>query len=189
MSRAYRIRASETLKRVIRAEDHVSTQLELLEILPTDQMADLLGQELERRGFAREGNIASRQVGEVVVHVELDTGVVTVKAETSESIELKGEKTGVIYEESRRSRAEVEAELRDQVARDLEQGAECKRASLQEKITDKLEAQLGDLRAELDQAVNRATAEALKQKAAQIGQIKQITDDAEGGSLTIVVEV
>ena len=51
------------------------------------------------------------------------------------------------------------------------------------------EAQLGDIRAELDRAVNRATAEALKQKAAQIGQIKQITDDEEAGSLTIVVEV
>ena len=60
---------------------------------------------------------------------------------------------------------------------------------LQKQITDQLEAQLSDLKSELDQAVNRATAEALKQKAAQIGQIKQVTDDIEAGSLTIVVEV
>ena len=42
---------------------------------------------------------------------------------------------------------------------------------------------------QLDQATNRATAKALKQKAAQIGQIKELTEDPESGSLTIVVEV
>ena len=56
-------------------------------------------------------------------------------------------------------------------------------------MTDQLEAQLGDLRQELDQAVNRVTAEALKRKAAQLGQIKEITEDPQAGSLTIVVEV
>ena len=49
--------------------------------------------------------------------------------------------------------------------------------------------QIRPLRAELDKAVNRATAEALKQKAAKIGQIKEMTEDPESGSLTIVVEV
>ena len=53
MSRAYRIRVSETVRRVLRATDHVSTQLELLEILPREQMADLLADELERHGFQR----------------------------------------------------------------------------------------------------------------------------------------
>ena len=86
MSRAYRIRVRESLRRVIRAHDRVSTQLELLEVLPPEQMAQLL-------------------------------------------------------------------------------------------------------REELDQAVNRITAEALKQKAAQIGQIKELTEDPQSGSLTIVLEV
>jgi len=49
---------------------------------------------------------------------------------------------------------------------------------MQTAVTDQLEAQLGGLRAELDQAVNRVTAEALKRKAAQLGQIKQITEDS-----------
>lgn len=189
MSRSYRIRVRETLRRIIRAEDHVSSQLELLEILPTDQMADLLAQELGRRGFEREGNVVTRRDGDVVVRVELDTGVVTVKAEASEQIKLQGESESRIYEEERRSRADAEERLRDEVVRNLEQNAEREQAALQKQITDKLEAQLGDLKSELDQAVNRATAEALKQKAAQIGQIKQVTDDIEGGSLTIVVEV
>jgi hypothetical protein len=37
--------------------------------------------------------------------------------------------------------------------------------------------------------MNRVTAEALKQRAAQIGRIRQITEDPEQGSMTIVLEV
>ncbi len=56
-------------------------------------------------------------------------------------------------------------------------------------MTDRLEGRLADLKTELDQAVNRVTAEALKRKAASMGRIKEIADDPESGSLTIVVEV
>ena len=45
------------------------------------------------------------------------------------------------------------------------------------------------MRKELDQAVNRVTADALKEKAAQIGQIKSLSEDAATGSMTIVLEV
>ena len=60
MSRAYRIRVQESLRRVIAAADHVSTQLDLLEILPAAQMAELLAQELERGGFHKKGAVLVR---------------------------------------------------------------------------------------------------------------------------------
>jgi len=41
------------------------------------------------------------------------------------------------------------------------------------------------LRKELDQVANRVTAEALKRKAAQLGQIKEMTEDPESGSLFV----
>ena len=42
MSRSYRISVRECVNRVIRAEDRVSTNLEMLEVLPPEQMAGLL---------------------------------------------------------------------------------------------------------------------------------------------------
>ena len=42
MSRAYRVRVRESVRHTVRAEDHVSTTLELLEILPREEMAELL---------------------------------------------------------------------------------------------------------------------------------------------------
>ncbi len=81
------------------------------------------------------------------------------------------------------------AALREELQRDLEKQAAEKETGLQTQVTDRLEAQLGGLRQELDEAVNRVTAEALKRKAAQLGRIKEITEDPQAGSLTIVVEV
>lgn len=189
MSRAYRIRVRETLRRVIRAEDHVSSQLELLQILPSDQMAELLAAELQKRGFARRNGRVARQHGDVTVTVELQTGTVTVGAESSETVKLQGEMHGRVYEDVGPGREQAEAALRRELINSLEQDADRQKERLQRQATDQLEAHLSELKSELDQAVNRATAEALKKKAAQIGQIKQITDDAETGSLTIVVEV
>jgi len=190
MSRAYRIKVSETLRRVLRATDHVSTQLELLEILPREEMAKLLAVELERRGFQRRGqNLVRRQKG-VTVTIEADTGTVTVQAEAAEEVQLKGGKEDWAYGgDGRGSRKKAEEVLRAALRQDLEKEAGGRTADLQKQVTDRLEAQLGDLQQELDQAVNRVTAEALKRKAAQIGQIKNMTEDPQNGSLTIVLEV
>ncbi|MCG8587368.1 MAG: hypothetical protein MI757_21895 [Pirellulales bacterium] len=189
MSRAYRVQVSETLRRVIRAEDHVRSQLEILDVLPCDQMADLLAKELEAQGFERDGNTAVRSQGDVSVTVDLGTGEVTVRAESESEVTLKGQKSGYAYDDWGPGQKAAKNALREEINKDLEKDAEQREAELQNKITDTLEAELADLRGELNQAVNRATAEALKQKAARIGQIKEMTDDPESGTLTIVVEV
>lgn len=189
MSRAYRIKVSETVHRVIRAEDHVSSQLEILEILPADQMSDLMAAELVKQGFERQGNTVVRQQDDITVSIDLETGTVTVRAESSQEVEVKGEKKGYAYDDEGPNHHSVEKALREELRKSLEQDAEQQTGKLQKEVTDRLESELGELRSELDQAVNRATAEALKQKAARIGQIKEMTDDPESGSLTIVVEV
>jgi len=189
MSRAYRIKVSESLSKVIRADDHVSTQLEMLEILPCDQMSDLLAEELVKQGFEREGDKVVRREGDVTIEVDLASGTVSVRAESSDEVNVKGEKSGHGYDDVGPSQSRQKNKLKEELKKELEGKVDQKAEQLQQKITDQLEKQLKNLRAELDKAVNRATAEALKQKAAKIGQIKEMTEDPESGSLTIVVEV
>jgi hypothetical protein len=189
MSRAYRINVRETLNRVIRAQDHVSTQLELLEILPPEVMAQLLRAELEKHGFESEGDELVRERDGVVVTVDPKTGTVTVHAEASQEVELKGERTGWAGDQDGQKAKQVRERTRKELQKELEGRAGLERDKLQSQVTDQLEAQLGDLRKELHQAVNRVTAEALKQKAAQLGQIKELTEDPQSGSMTIVLEV
>jgi hypothetical protein len=189
MSRAYRIKVRESLRRVIRAHDRVTTQLELLEVLPAEQMARLLTEELKRRGFEEKGDTLARTQHGITVTVDPKSGTVTVESETSHQADLQAEKDGRAYDDLGPSAREVQKKLREELRQELKKQAQQKAAELQSEVTDRLENELGDLRRELDQAVNRVTAEALKQKAAQIGQIKELTEDPQTGSLTIVVEV
>jgi hypothetical protein len=189
MSRAYRIAIKERQDRTIRAEDHVSTELEILEVLPCEQMADLLAEELARRGFERRGEIMVRRQGDVTVEVDVHSGTVTVRSEASEETTLEAKREGGAYDQSGPHAKKVASDLREQAKKDIEKKVGEKTRELQTQVTDRLEGELGDLRQELDRVVNRVTAEALKLKAAQLGQIKEMTEDPEAGSLTIVVEV
>jgi hypothetical protein len=189
MSRAYRIRVRETVKRVLRARDGVSTQLDLLGILPQEQMAVLLGEELERRGFAREGRRLVRRHGDATVAVEPETGTVTVQSEAACSVELTSEQQGFLDRDVGPDEKRGKEHLREKAREDLQRQAHRQTEHMQNEVTAKLESQLGDLRAELDPVINRVTAEALKRKAAQLGQIKEMTEDPQSGALTIVLEV
>ena len=189
MSRSYRIAIREHLRRVLRASDRVSAQLEILEVLPPERMAGLLAEELERRGFREEGGNVVRDQDGVTVTVDPRTGVVTVTAEGNREIELQKDKEGRAYDDAGPGAASVREQLREQAKRELEKAAGSETARLQSEVTDRLERQLAGVRRELDDAVNRVTGEALKEKARSLGEIKEMTEDPQTGSLTIVVEV
>jgi hypothetical protein len=71
----------------------------------------------------------------------------------------------------------------------LDKAAEAETGRLQQQATEALERHLDELRPELGRVVNKVTRDALKQKAAQLGTITELAEDAESGSLTIKVEV
>jgi hypothetical protein len=189
MSRAYRIKISESLNRVIRASDHVSTQLELLEILPRETMAALLEREFGLLGFERSGELLVREQNGVVVALDPISGVITARIEADQQIQLEREGEANVFDFGEQTSQQIQAARREQLRQEMEKVARREEQQLQNAVTDRLEAELMDLRGELDQAINRVTAEALKQKAAAIGQIKEMTEDPETGSLTIVLEV
>jgi hypothetical protein len=60
---------------------------------------------------------------------------------------------------------------------------------MQEAATKQLEGRLRDLRGEMDQVVSRVTIDALKERAAQLGEIEELHEDAQTGELTIKVKV
>ena len=188
MSRSYRIRIRESLRRVIRAADHVSSQLELLEILPPQQMVEILAAELLKGGFQRQGQHAVRKDKGTTVTVDLETGDVTVTAEGQEKVVLSQEREARVYDDAGPRAKDVRKQVGDKLRESLESEASAKQAALQKQVTDRLEGELADIKQELDRAVNRATATALKQKAAQMGHIKTLSEEPNG-SLTIVVEV
>ncbi|MBT3221534.1 MAG: hypothetical protein HN348_20835 [Proteobacteria bacterium] len=187
MSRAYRIQVSETLSRTIHVEDGISCPLELLDILPKESMAGLLAKRLGELGFEREGDKCTRQDDDGTrIVVDLTEGTVTVKISDDAKLDLEEKRSATSWEE--RSKR-TESELRDAAKKSLEHQAQTEEQRLQQQVTQKLEKKLRDLKQELDRAANRTTADALKIRAAQLGEIQEIEEDHESGSMTIRVKV
>jgi hypothetical protein len=191
MSRAYRIKVKEALKREVMAEDSICTQVELLQILPPESMGELLARELEARGFEpqEDGTLTRTEKTGVTIVIEPCTGEVTIRAESSQTVALEGTREGFGYDDIGRSSEQIKGRLSKELIDDLEKRVENEAKKVQNAATAKLEKALADLQSELAEVVNRVTSEALKQKAAQMGTIKEISEDAEAGSLTITLEV
>ena len=188
MSRAYRIRISESLRRHIKVDDGIQSKLEILEILPPEQTSALLERELQAAGFEKRDDGQWVRVDEdgVEVRVEPNTGTVTVSAQADAELDLERERVIQAWAENDATSRE---RGRQSLLRELEGEAEQHEKDLQAQVTEALEGKLDDLRRELDQISNRVTAEALKQKAASMGEVQEVSEDPETGSLTIRVKI
>src|SRR5262245_20845647 len=118
MSRAYRIRVAETLARTLRAEDEISTCLEVLEVLPAEQMAQLLREELERRGFVAKDAELVREGDGVTTAIDPATGTVTIRAKAARDIELEGRREGLAYDDLGPGEKSVRKALQKQAQED-----------------------------------------------------------------------
>jgi hypothetical protein len=186
VSRAYRLRVSESLVRTVHVEDGVASPLEILPILPPARTAELLAAELEALGFVRDGNTCKRTEPDgIEVVVDLAAATVAVKLAARAAVEETVEVSAVVAEEQA---ATAEEALRDDAVRQLEDRVAQRAEVLRRDVTAQLEAKLGELRRELDGAIGRATVNALTEKAAQLGHIEETHRD-DAGNVTIRVRL
>ena len=184
MSRAYRIRVSENVTRVIHVEDGLGFHLEVLDVLPRERMGELTRKELAARGYEPREGVLVKRYDEVEVVVDHATGAVTVRVDAE----------GVVEEPLERERrvanpTEGLAKLQADVSQEAERLVERKRTELRQAITPVLERQLPAIRDELDRIGTRVTARALEERARQMREIEEICEDEETGDLVIRVRV
>lgn len=184
MSRAYRIQTSRTVERVVVVDDAVCTDLELLPLLPKERLSTLLEDELKQRGFEVEEGVAVRdEEGNIRVEVDLETARVTVRATGETTVSHTATRGSYADDDKARARIEREAETAANKRIDVEAEA------IEAQATQVLEAAVRELRDELDQVVHGVTASALKEKAASLGEITELSEDPETGEMTIKVKV
>lgn len=191
MSRAYRIRiaASDSIRREISATDEICTELELIEILPPESMAEILRESLANRGFEdRDGKMERTRDG-TTVSVDPLTAEVTIRIEASESVEVSRTKEIIVSDPTEKGQNQAREKLKEALRKELENAVDPKEGVLQRRVSQELEAQLGDLSNELSQVANEVTRESLKQKAQSLGSIKSLSEDPQAGTLTIKIEV
>jgi hypothetical protein len=171
-SRPYRIETKEVVGKTVVAEDHVKVQLDIPPILPKEQTAAILADALKERKFTEDedGHLV-RERGGVKIDVDPEGGTMTVSAEAE--TQLPPDDSSPC---SCRARARLHEEQRAQ-------------NDLQRQVTQRLEGAIGRLGCEIEAVIQKVTVEALKQKAGELGEIQQITEDRRTGGLTIVVKV
>ena len=190
MSRAYRISVKASDTRRLKAADEIGTTLEILEILPPEETAALLREELANRGFEPQADgTMVRRDGEVTITIDPCSGEVTVKAEATDevSVEAKSDATG--FDDVGPSEEIIRKQAREQARLELDKKFDTEQQKLQQQATEELEKHLHDLQPEIAQIVNKVTREALKRKAAQMGEVKEISENDQTGELTIKLEV
>lgn len=190
MSRAYRISMKESDTRCLQAGDEIGTRLEILDILPPEDMATLLRNELKDRGFVeRDDGALARSDGAVTVAIDPCSGEVTVKANAEEVVSQEARREASGFNDVGPNEANLRERVKEQLKQDLNKKFEQEQSRLQNEATEKLEKHLQKIQPEISEIVNKVTREALKQKAQQLGTVKEISEDPESGSLTIKLEV
>ena len=165
MSRAYRITVKESESRNLKADDEICTQLEILEILPPEDMATLLKEELKKRGFEeQEDGTMVRKDGDVSVKVDPCSGEVSVKAEKEETVSQEARRDATGFNDVGPNESNLRDRVKDQLKAELDKKFDQEQSRLQNKATDALEKHLQELQPEISEVVNQVTRDALKQK-------------------------
>jgi hypothetical protein len=187
MSRAYKVEISESVSRIKRVGDGFKTSLQILDVLPREAMSPLLKADLESRGFEDVEGQMVRQLDEDVL-VTIDVRTYEIELACSDELNVALEKTKDVWcddDFGGRDSKRHEARLREELEREADQ----KERELQEALTKKLSDALEGIQKEMDEVGNRISVEALKRKAATMGEITEVNEDAKTGEVVIKVRV
>jgi hypothetical protein len=174
MSRGYRIQLPlEVARGTVTGEDELCVALDLMPILPEQEMGALVDEELKRRGWKKnkEGELVKELENGATATLGADRKTVTVSMQTERTVTGSGTTKQEADAAVRRAQDEAAAQTKLDATKAL----------------TKLEP---GVRGELDDVVQRVYVEALKKKAASMGQVESM-EESKGadGSLEITIKV
>ncbi len=171
MSRAYRVKW-QTASRVVRSEDQVKLDVDLLGILPPEEMHELLAGALTEEGWKKKGDgTLAKTMGAAEATLSEDGKTI--------SLNLK-QKKKVTATAQTKSTAESEAARRSQAAQ----------AGLDEERTRALSQAEADLRDGLSAVVQRTYREALERRARMLGEIESIQEGTTtDGDVEVTIKI
>lgn len=171
MSRAYRVTWINVAGSVT-SSDSLTMKVSLLGILAEGEMAALLRDELARDGWTREADgTMSGVVQGLDATLDASATAVTVRASAERDVTARGADDDA----ARKALADAEARTRE---------------GLQTDVTRKLSAAEPDLRAAMGEAIQRVYVEALRRKAASMGEVEsELQTRSADGEYEVTIKV
>jgi hypothetical protein len=202
MSYPYRVVVTRSVQESVKGKDSSQNAISLTPILNEGRMKELLTQALEKKGFEKQADGTwSRTKNGVTEVFNPETMTITATSETAG--EIKKEKTVEAHGDSggrgnvERDRAHAEAEVGARLEKDLAI-TDAERKKKQDQLTAEAKKRLDESEKARVQDLNEATldvyAEALKEKARTMGEVKEIRENkkdngAGGTEYELVIKV
>lgn len=188
MSRAYRVAVSASLTKTIAAADRLRATIELLPILSAARMGQLLRQELREQGYREQGEVLVGAHNNLQLQVWPEQRRIEISVARQLELSRERETEATVWDDERALVAAVEV-TRAHLEAGLEAEFAAEQERLREALTVEIESELPALRSALDALTHRVLAAALKEKAAALGEVSELLEDRETGSLTIRVRL
>lgn len=176
MSRGYRIRWAQPVwhnaSTTVESGDAISMDVGILEILPESEMLALLRERLAGAGWTKDDDGTMRTtISGVDVTLAADGRTVTASATASQGVEV---------------RTTQQAELNERLAR----ASEGAKQQLTEKVAKQIIGAEAEIREKVQGALQRVYVEALRRKAASMGEIESVLEGVgEDGELELTIKV
>lgn len=194
MSQLYSIELKSAVTERIETADSVAYPIALQDILPQEDMKDLLRESLVNNGFEADEeneNILTKQgAGGEDIIFNLDDMEVTARLEDAKDVTAEVNATGRAYDDQEMARRNAQEKLKaqeDAVRRELAKET----SELQSELSDRLAESESERMREINEVLQDVYADALKRKAGQMGDIMEVHESTspEGEyELTIRIE-
>ena len=191
MSRPYRIKLKQSVTKTVSDSDKVTQKITLDTVLSQPEMRDILKEELKKAGFKETNGklVKKRETGEVQT-VDLETLEVVTEVEIERSIKVDREVTVKSKQDSEhmsknqkdKFKKKAKADLLAKIEAEATTAARKQQAALARLVADTLAASEKERNLELSRAVKDTYKEAIKKKAASMGNVVSVEERGTGSS-------
>jgi len=191
MSQCYQIDLKQSVVRVVRAEDSISYPLELTEILPPEEMGEMLRQVLTAAGWetANEDRFETTGPGGERLTIDLETMELTATLEVEKELVAEAGATGQ-GESNQVARQVARAQLDAKAAALGQQLEESGQRDVEKETTTRLDESEDARQRQLNELLQQVYTEALKRKAGQLGEILEVRESTgESGDYELLIRV
>jgi hypothetical protein len=190
MSQCYRIQLSDSVSKTVRADDRVVRKIDLAGILPPEEMAALLREALQRRGYGEDagGKLSKKGSKGEDIAFDLDAMEVSASIAVEKQLSADVEASGNGYDK-KSAQASAEQNLRARKEA-VESQLESEGSLIQREITRRLEESEAARSREINEVLQEVYAESLKRKARQLGDVMEVRESTTpGGEYELVIKV
>jgi len=195
MSQSYVIRVSASVSETVDAADKRTKSLQLTEIVPCDEQAEILRDELRDRGWEEvegsEGQVWEKTDGQVRQRIDLESMTHEAQVELQRTLErertitVRGDKD---FEDPEERRGKEEASLQRAIAVTDEERDEVHQ-TMQREIAETLDESEEARTEEVNEVIAAVYAESLKRKARRMGSVTEMRESQEGGEFELVIKL